>query len=206
MFLMLLSRTAGGWNLKLIIPSLLAIRSLDGKTAKNWNICLCEGLPGRVPPQPLTSTPSAAQPQKDIAKKSSRRKRAWGEIANDSKQFLRTFLFFSLEWKKVTPWGWDFYQKEQKSAMSDERHKKALRLKYTVPDPAQSECSSNHHLRTQNKKRTSSGSPTRANSWRAPLWRRFSKGWKSSVMIPILGYIKDKMDKIPRAQTVASQN
>lgn len=42
--------------------------------------------------------------------------------------------------------GLGLLSKGEKSAMSDERHKKALRLKYTVPDPAQSECSSNHHL------------------------------------------------------------
>lgn len=40
--------------------------------------------------------------------------------------------------------GLGLLSKGEKSAMSDERHEKALRLKYTVPDPAQSECSFNH--------------------------------------------------------------
>lgn len=164
--------------------------------AKDTNICLCEGLPGRVPPQPLTSTPSAAQPQghsKEIFSK----KREWGKLPNDSKQFLRIF-FFSLEWKRwhrgagtFIKWWEICYEwwKTQKSTETQIHCPWPSTIRVFIQPPS---------LHTQNKKRTSSELSTRANSWEHLCEEDLVKGWKSSVMIPpFLRYIKDKMDKDP---------
>ena len=83
--------------------------------------------------------------------------------------------------------------------MSDERLKKALRLKHTVPDPAQSECSFNHLHVHRTSKGLAQSSQQELTAESTFVKEISVKGWKSSVMIPpLLGDIKDKIDKDPQ--------
>ena len=110
MFLMLLSRTAGGWFTKLIIPSLFAaVRNLGWKMPKTQTYACVKGsraesLSSPWPPRLQLHSP------KDIAKKSSRRREHGGNCQMIRNNFSELFFFF-FRVKEVTPWGWDFYQK-----------------------------------------------------------------------------------------------
>lgn len=110
-FLMLLSRTAGDWFTKLIIPSLLAaVRNLGWKMAKTQTSACVKDSPGQSPsPAPdlhAFSCPASRTWQRNLLKEEST-----GETAKWFEIISQNLFFFSFKVKAVTPWGWDFIKR-----------------------------------------------------------------------------------------------